>query len=97
MSTKLKTKSTRIHKLNEGKKLGNQIHQLAYQKYSGTAQSGAMGRRRRDRNHSLQNKTKQNKIQYRIHWEMKKINTHFLTSKKTTINVTIHIMKLKQQ
>jgi hypothetical protein len=43
-------------KLNQGKKSGNQIHQLAYQKYSGTAPSGAMGRR----NHSLQ---KNNSVQ----------------------------------
>jgi hypothetical protein len=34
-----------------------------------------MGRRRRDGNHSPQNI-----IQYRIKWEMKKIDTHFLTS-----------------
>jgi hypothetical protein len=32
-------------KNESGKKSGNQIHQLAYQKYSGTASIGAMGRR----------------------------------------------------
>jgi tRNA A37 threonylcarbamoyltransferase TsaD len=41
--------------------------------------------RRRDVNHSPPPKKK---IQYSIHWEMEKIDTQFLTSKKTKINVT---------
>jgi hypothetical protein len=36
-----------------------------------------MGRRRRDRNHSPQKKKKN---QSRIQWEMKKMDTQFLTS-----------------
>jgi hypothetical protein len=35
-----------------------------------------MGRRRRDRNHSPQKKKNQSRIQ----WEMKKMDTQFLTS-----------------
>jgi hypothetical protein len=35
-----------MQKLNQGKTSSNQIHQLVWQKYSGTAPSGAMGRRR---------------------------------------------------
>jgi hypothetical protein len=61
MSTYLATKPATTQKLNQGKKSGNQIHQLAYQKYGGTAPHGAMGRRRRDGNHSSQKK-----IPYRI-------------------------------
>jgi hypothetical protein len=52
--------SVRTYKLNQGKKLDNQIHQLAYQKYGGIAPSGMMGRRRRDGNHTSQ---KNNSIQ----------------------------------
>jgi hypothetical protein len=39
-------------KLKQGKKSGNQVQQLAYQKYSGKTQGGAMGRRTSNRNHS---------------------------------------------
>jgi hypothetical protein len=52
-------KSVTAQKLNQGMKSGNQIHQLAYQKHSCTAPSGAI-RIRMDGNHSLQ---KNNSIQ----------------------------------
>jgi hypothetical protein len=51
-STELTTKSVTTQKLNKGKKLGNQSHQLVYQKHSFTAPNGAKGRRRKDGNHS---------------------------------------------
>jgi hypothetical protein len=55
-STYLTIKSATTQKINQGKKSGNQIHQLSYQKYSCTAPSEAMGRRRRDGNYSPQKK-----------------------------------------
>jgi hypothetical protein len=51
--------SVTTQKLNQGRKSVDQIHQLAYQKHSYTAPSGAMGRKR-DGNHSPQ---KNNSIQ----------------------------------
>jgi hypothetical protein len=49
--------------LNQGKNLGNQIHQLPCQKYNGTAPSRAMGKRRRNGKYFPQ---KKKIIQYRI-------------------------------
>jgi hypothetical protein len=70
-------KAAKTQKLNQGKKSGNQTHQLAYQKYNCTAQSRAMGRRRRYGDHSPQ---KKKKTQYRIQWKVKKMETQSLTS-----------------
>jgi hypothetical protein len=59
--SQLTTKSATTQSLNQGKKSSNQIHQLAYQKYSDTAPNGVIGRkRRRDRNYLPQ---KYNSIQ----------------------------------
>jgi hypothetical protein len=67
---------SRTQKLNQEKTLGNQIHQLAYQKYRGTSPSGAMARRR-DGNHTPQ---KNNSIQDSVLNEEN--DTQFLTSMK---------------
>jgi hypothetical protein len=69
--------------LNQGKTSGNQVHQQAYKKYSGTATSGAMGSRRRDRNHTPQkNNSIQNSVGNEENWyPVPDLN-------KTTINVT---------
>jgi hypothetical protein len=52
----------------------NVLSSYTYKKYISTAPSGAMGRRR-DGNTPK-------KFQYRIQWEMKKMDTKFLTPTK---------------
>jgi hypothetical protein len=51
-STYQTSKSVTTQKLNQGKKSGNQIHQLAYQKHSCTAPTRETRKRRRDGNPS---------------------------------------------
>jgi hypothetical protein len=78
-------KAAKTQKLNQGKKSGNQTHQLAYQKYNCTAQSRAMGRRRRYGDHSPQKK-KKNSIQNSV--ESEEIGNPVLDFNKPTVNLT---------
>jgi hypothetical protein len=71
-----------MQKLNQGKKLGYKIHQVAYQKHSCTAQSGLMGKRK-DGNHSPQ---KNDSIKYSVGNEENGYPVPDLN--KTMINVT---------
>jgi hypothetical protein len=80
-------KAATTRKVNQGKKSGNQTHQLAYQKYSCTAQSRAMGRRRRYGDHSPQKK--KTSIQNSV--ESVENGYPVLDFNKTIINVTTEL------
>jgi hypothetical protein len=63
--------------LNQGKKSENQIHQLVYQEL------GAQHQVERWEEEGMETTLlKKKKIQYRIQWEMKKMDNQFLTSTK---------------
>jgi hypothetical protein len=76
------TKPVTTQKLNQGKKSGNENHQLAYQEHSFIAPRGVMGRRR-DGNYSPQ---KNNSIQDSVGNEENGYPVPNLN--KITINVT---------